>query len=75
MMHIANAQDLGHRVRAQRKAQGLTQEALASVSGVGIRFLRELEQGKDSCHFGKVIQVLTMLGMDVFLMPRGGDDS
>lgn len=54
---------LGARVRETRKSQGLTQEQLAATSGVGIRFVRELEQGKVSCHIGKVFNVLAMLGI------------
>ncbi len=56
---------LGDMVRNARKAQGLTQESLASMCGVGIRFIRELEQGKASCHMGKAFHVLAMLGLDV----------
>ncbi len=56
---------LGDMVRSARKEQGLTQEYLASMSGVGIRFVRELEQGKISCHIGKAFLVLAMLGLEV----------
>ena len=41
---------LGRMVKTARKEQGLTQGQLAAVSGVGTRFIRELEQGKTSCH-------------------------
>lgn len=56
---------LGQIVRNTRKKQGLTQEQLAAASGVGIRFIRELEQGKESCHIGKSLQILAMLGLDI----------
>jgi len=56
---------LGGMVRRVRKEQELSQESLASMCGVGIRFVRELEQGKASCHIGKVFLVLSMLGLDV----------
>ncbi len=56
---------LGHIVRQARKEQGLTQEQLAATTGVGVRFIRELEQGKESCHIGKVLNVVSMLGIDV----------
>lgn len=56
---------LGSIVKNMRKKQGLTQEQLAAISGVGIRFIRELEQGKDSCHIGKAFKVIFMLGMDI----------
>lgn len=56
---------IGGLVRQVRKEHGLTQEQLAAISGVGVRFVRELEQGKESCHIGKVITVVAMLGMDI----------
>ena len=56
---------LGVIVRRTRKEQGLTQEQLAATTGVGVRFIRELEQGKKSCHIGKALRVALMLGIDV----------
>ena len=56
---------LGSIVRQARKEQGLTQEQLAATTGVGVRFIRELEQGKESCHIGKALTVVLMLGIDV----------
>lgn len=56
---------LGRIVKQARKEQGLTQEQLAATTGVGVRFVRELEQGKESCHIGKVFMVVAMLGIDV----------
>lgn len=58
---------IGGIVRKSRKSQGLTQEQLAAIAGVGLRFVRELEQGKESCHIGKVFTVVFMLGIDVQL--------
>ena len=59
--------NLGELVLKTRKSQGLTQEQLAATSGVGVRFIRELEKGKESCHIGKVFRVLTMLGIEIQL--------
>ena len=56
---------MGQRVRMARKEQGLTQEQLATTTGVGVRFIRELEQGKPSCQIGKALEVMTMLGIDL----------
>ena len=56
---------LGILVKHARQTQGLTQEQLAAITGVGIRFVRELEQGKTSCHIGKALSVISMLGFDV----------
>lgn len=58
---------LGETIKTKRKSQGLTQEQLVATTGVGIRFIRELENGKESCHIGKVLSVLEMLGIDISL--------
>ena len=62
-----NIEKLGALIKLARKQQGLTQEQLAVTTGVGIRFIRELEQGKASCHIGKALAVVSMLGMDVLV--------
>ena len=68
---IIGTEDLGRCVRAQRKAQGATQAELASLCGVGIRFISELENGKPTTELGKVMQVLKCLGLEVSIQPRG----
>lgn len=45
-------------VRQKRKAYGLTQSDVAEKSGVGLRFVRELEQGKSTLRIDKVNQLL-----------------
>lgn len=49
-------------VRARRKDAGLTQEELAGQCGVGLRFLKELELGKETLRMDKVQQVLQYFG-------------
>ena len=49
-------------VRRQRKAAGLTQKEFALRSGLGLRFVRELEQGKETLRLDKVNQALAMFG-------------
>ncbi len=51
-------------VRQERKALGLTQEEFAEKSGLGLRFVRELEQGKKTVRMDKVNQALAMFGME-----------
>lgn len=60
-----DTKELGVLIRTLRKKQKLTQEELAATSGVGTRFIRELEQGKESCHLGKTMAVMQMLGMRI----------
>ena len=64
-----DSKQLGQTVRYIRKEQGLTQQQLAATSAVGVRFVRELEQGKASCHIGKVMTVLEMLGIRLQVEP------
>ncbi len=45
-----------------RRTAGLTQEELATRAGVGLRFIRELEQGRRNPGLGKVEQVLALFG-------------
>lgn len=49
-------------VKDMRKQHGLTQVELSHKSGVGLRFVRELEQGKDTLRLDKVNQVLALFG-------------
>jgi y4mF family transcriptional regulator len=59
------ANELGLIVRQERIAQGLRQDQLAAASGVGLRFLIELEAGKPTVQLAKVLQVLTALGCSI----------
>ncbi|NOV20879.1 helix-turn-helix domain-containing protein [Ensifer adhaerens] len=52
MEKITDTKSLGPLIRQERRQQGLTQEQLAGAIGVGVRFLRELEAGKESCQIG-----------------------
>lgn len=52
-------------IRFQRKKLGITQEELATKAGVGIRFIRYLEQGKSSLQLNKVEQVLHLFGFQL----------
>lgn len=55
-------EEIGAIIRRTRKAQGLRQPELAAASGVGLRFLVELERGKPTAQLGKVLSVLSALG-------------
>ena len=48
---------------------GLTQIDLAAKSGVGLRFVRELEQGKETLRLDKVNQVLLLFGQEIGPVP------
>ena len=52
-------------VTDMRREHGLTQEDLAAKAGVGLRFVRELEQGKQTLRMDKINQVLALFGHEV----------
>ncbi|MEQ8910192.1 MAG: helix-turn-helix transcriptional regulator [Vicingaceae bacterium] len=56
-------------VKERRKRLGLTQEDLSFKAGVGIRFVRDLEQGKESLMMDKVNQVLSLFGHELGPLP------
>lgn len=51
-------------IKENRKAAGLTQEEFAMRSGLGLRFIRELEQGKETVRMDKVNVALSMFDME-----------
>ncbi len=64
-MIINSTQALGELVRKKRKQDELTQIELAELTGVGVRFLSELENGKSTVQLDKVILVLSGLGLKI----------
>ena len=63
LTQIDNSHALGEVIQRARKAQSLTQDDLAGLSGVGRRFISELENGKDTAQLGKVLHILSTLGI------------
>lgn len=57
-------------VKRLRKQYGLTQEQLALKSGVGLNFVREMEQGKATVRLDKVNQVLKLFNYEMVPTPR-----
>ena len=51
-------------IKTNRKAAGLTQKDFAMRSGLGLRFIRDLEQGKETVRMDKVNEALAMFGME-----------
>ena len=56
---------ISEHIKAKRKAYGLTQIELSARSGVGLRFVREMEQGKKTLRMDKVNQVLALFGEEL----------
>ena len=61
--------DIGKLIRDTRKKLGLTQKALALTSGTGLRFIIDLEKGKETCEIGKALTVVNTLGVNITLTP------
>jgi len=63
METIKNTEQLGKLIRAKRTLLKVTQKELALAAGTGLRFIIELERGKETCRVGKVFDVLQALGL------------
>jgi y4mF family transcriptional regulator len=66
-MNISSVKELGELIRRTRKGQGMTQPEFAGACGVGVRFIVDLEKGKETCEVGKVFLVISMLGIKLDL--------
>jgi y4mF family transcriptional regulator len=60
---------IGKLIRETRKKMGVTQRDLALTSGTGIRFVIDLEKGKETCRIGKALTILNTLGIRMTLTP------
>lgn len=69
---VRSSLDFGSQIRAARKAQGLTQAELASIAGVGTRFVSELERGKDTARLGLALELARLVGVDLVARLRRG---
>lgn len=66
---------LSRYVKQMRHKYRLTQVDLADKSGVGLRFVRELEQGKPTLRLDKVNQVLGLFGSECGPVPMSGEEA
>jgi len=70
---IRHSEDLGKLVRQLRAEQGLLQIDLAGLAGTGNRFIVDLERGKPTLQLQKVLDVLDLMGLEVFVRSKGGN--
>lgn len=61
---------IGIFIKEKRKQLKLTQPELAERAGVGLRFIRELEQGKQTVQLDKVNQVLSLFGSELGVIQK-----
>lgn len=66
---ISDAETIGQLIRRTRKSQGLTLETLAGLCGLSIRFLSELENGRETCSFVRIMRVTDTLGIELVAYP------
>jgi y4mF family transcriptional regulator len=72
-MEIFKTEDISSIIKNRRKSLNLTQAECATFCGVGVRFFSELENGKQSLHLGKVLQVLQTLGLKIHITENEDD--
>ena len=65
-----DSQDIGRAIRARRKKLGYTQTEVARFNQCSIRFISELERGKDGAGLGQVIRIMNSLGLDLAAFER-----
>ena len=67
MLEIRKMEDVADIVRRTRKSQKISQTVLSQASNVGLRFVGDIERGKPTIQFDKLMAVLTSLGIAVKL--------
>jgi HTH-type transcriptional regulator / antitoxin HipB len=67
---VLSARDLGRTIREARTAMKLRQAEAALLCGVGVRFLSDLERGKDTARLGPALKVIQGLGLALTLGPK-----
>ena len=68
--NIRSAKEVGCIAARYRKRQALTQADLAGLAQTGNRFISDLENGKGTVQFDKVMHILDLLGLDVVIVER-----
>ncbi|MEB0140016.1 MULTISPECIES: helix-turn-helix domain-containing protein [unclassified Undibacterium] len=68
--HIADVETLGHFIRAQRTAEGLTIEQAALSIGIAKQTLADLEKGKSTVGIGIVLRIVSDLGLNLFVADK-----
>lgn len=67
---VSTTKALGSAIQVARTAAGLRQADAALLCGVGVRFLSELENGKETVRLGVALKVIDGLGLALTLAPK-----
>ena len=71
---VETVSDIGELVKKRRAQLGLNQKDAAGLLGVGVRFLSELERGKETLSIGKVMQVVKGFKLAICLKTTEADN-
>lgn len=71
---LTTVAEIGKLIQRTRKEQGVSQMMLAGLSGTGIRFISDLENGKPTIQLQKILQVLNALGLGLYIYNRWDRD-
>lgn len=69
-MNITECNDLGRVIKNKRKELGYTQSYISEFTGLSISFISDVENGKKTVEFGKVLLLVNMLGLDICVKSR-----
>lgn len=70
-MLVTKPNEIGKIIKELRVRQKINQSQLAAVAGVGVRFIVDLEKGKETASLGKTLKVINMLGIEInFKIPE-----
>ena len=67
---LVSTKDIGLLIKTTRKSQRVTQEQLAGVANTGIRFISDLENGKPTIQVNKLLNVLSALGLGMYIFSK-----
>ena len=69
-MKVFETSDLGKAIRNRRKELGYTQSYLSEYSGLSVSFISDVENGKSTVEFGRVVGLANLLGLDIEIVSR-----
>jgi len=69
-MRIRNAQELGKELKNRRKSLGFTQADISERTGLSASFISEVENGKETAELGKVMLLISILGINIYVEER-----
>lgn len=69
-MRVKDSSELGKEIKKRRKSLGYTQTEISLRTGLSASFISEVENGKETAEVGKVMFLLSILGLNLFVEER-----